>query len=229
VFDISQGPQYQCGPASIVGPQIPDDDCPAIGELPRGMQDLALAGRLPKETVAWLRVIPSDPAGVLEGTTAFAIRNNVLARLRLKYPGLLSPSDDCGPALERLLALTLIRLREHSSCYFLDYFFDSVTLELMDNVPLRKVPVDDGPERQGLLWIWLTLVDLWKNDEIHQREWLQRLTIAFPEVKCWSINEFECFGHRFLWRKELTEEIRKQWPLTVTTRRRHSEAAVKVS
>jgi hypothetical protein len=161
-----------------------------------------------------MRIRPRDLAETLEGASAIAVRDNILARLSFSYPGLRSPCDGDGPAFERLLALTLIRFREHSSCFFLEHFFDSVNVELIQNTPLRSIPAENNSERQGLLWIWLTMVDLWKTDTAAQLEWLQKVIKIFPEVGSWMINDFKRFGNRFLWREELTDEISKHWPIT---------------
>jgi hypothetical protein len=97
----------------------------------------------------------------------------MVARLKTTYTGLLSWDDSEGPALERLLALALIRVREQSYCHILDYCFDSVNLELIKSMPLRKVP-ENSTERQGLRWTWLTLVDV-RTRETARREWSQRI------------------------------------------------------
>jgi hypothetical protein len=199
------------------------DTIQAVRELPPGLHDLALEGKIPEITIISILGEPLLDARLLEpptssdGTPLSAIRDKTFTRIRAQYPGVSVSDDADGPALERLLALAFIRCCEikRVSQRFLGCLFDSVNIELINKTPLRRIP-SKGAGRQGLLWVWLLVAELWEHDFHAQHVWIQKMNERFPEVWNWDVDDFRHFGYRFFWSENMTQQIQKHWPLTKT-------------
>jgi hypothetical protein len=128
----------------------------AVRELPAGLHDLALEGKIPEITIISILGEPlldartDEPPTSSDGTPLSAIRDKTFTRIRAQYPGIQVPDDADAPALERLLALAFIRCCEvkRVSHRFLGCLFDSINIELINKIPLRRIP-SKGAGRQG--------------------------------------------------------------------------------
>jgi hypothetical protein len=189
----------------------------ALYALPTGLQDLALLGYLPKATIDTItRPEPGMDAErlVLDGMPLHTVRSMLFTQLQNEFPGLLMANDSKGPSLQRLLALALVKhcKAQCMSHRLLGPLFNGVNAELITHAPMRAVP-HDPRVRKGLLWIWLTALAVWEPGAPGQRAWVEKMAIRFPEIRAWSITNFENLGQRFFWNATLTQQLALHWPV----------------
>jgi hypothetical protein len=180
----------------------------AISLLPLGLQNLALDRLLPEVTIHAILETNEHSLPFLnpDGTPNRHIHDQLLKQVWYQFPGLQATDDDSGPALERLLALTLLRYVQSKYHTPLPILNRRIKIELAHELPLRTVN-DNTTQRQGLLWIWLMLTDAWSPESAEQKAWVKQIKNRFPEVQGWHIVDFERFGQRFFWIDSLTEQL----------------------
>jgi hypothetical protein len=193
----------------------------ALYALPTGLQDLALLGYLPKATIdVIVRPEPELDAErlVVDGMPLHTVRSMLFTQLQNEFPGLQMADDSEGPCLQRLLALALVKhcKAQCMSHRLLGPLFNGVNTELISNAPMRAVP-NDPSRRRGLLWIWLTALAVWEPGAPGQRVWVEKMALKFPEIRAWSVQNFENLGQRFFWNATLTKQIALNWPVVPPT------------
>lgn len=184
-----------------------------IAKLPLGFQDIA---RLSKLTTSMANLITRivDSNDRYDGSVWRApntITETSLMGLTQTYPGLATPNDANGPALERLICLVLMRMRvdlvivptfRSPTC-----MSHSITLELTENISHRKISAENG-ERECLLWIWLMTLECWSVESSSAERWLRKIVLRFPEVTYWHLEGFKRLGDRFLWTPHLSSVLK---------------------
>jgi hypothetical protein len=195
-------------------------------KLPVGFQDLALTGELTIETIDFILEIAysKDRSKALDARlrTSFATskaedRNEPKHSLLCEAcPGLTMADTAAGPALERMLCTALMRACIDESHRFKTpgSLFQSLTAKLQRLLPLAAVPAD-GPERSCLLWVWLSILDAWPGRFEAVVDWLHRVRRLFPEIKHWSVEDFEAFGRGYIWTPDLSRIFASHWPMMI--------------
>ena len=193
---------------------IPTFDPDVIAKLPSGFQATARSGML-SNPILKLIVKMADKHDFYGGnvwSAPHSIPEATLLDLAQTYPGLATPNDAKGPALEKLICLVLMRTRvdrvlvpalRTPSC-----MSHSITLELTEQIPLRVIPAQID-ERECLLWIWLMTLECWPVESALAKGWLVKTVVRFPEIACWELQDFETFGNRFIWTEHLSHVLQR--------------------
>jgi hypothetical protein len=187
-----------------------------IDLLPRGFQAIARRGSLSLETIDivlrlarknfWATRRPHCLDRILSDKSV----EQVFFDLDDACPPLLFPDQPKELAFEKLLCLAIMKASIGPTQRFIGpgSVFGAVAMRT-NQLLLEAIPCWQGPERDCLLWISLSLIDSFASEVTLTLGWVRQILILFPEVTTWTPDLFEQFGQNFIWMREWSELLRQ--------------------
>jgi hypothetical protein len=127
-------------------------------------------------------------------------------------PALLFPDHPKQLAFEKLLCLAIMKASIGPSERFIGAgsVFGAVAMRT-SQLLLEAIPCWEGPERDCLLWISLSLIDSFASEITLTLSWARQIPLLFPETSTWTMDQYEQFGQNYIWMNEWSELLRRSF------------------